>query len=103
MGEHEIEEMWRKQHGMSKGSKNQFRVTIVNPAESNLTGRIPNVVGHSLNDGFQLANNHITDKVLRGLPTKEPLVIEIEEEQGKKRTWHITLEIKRGKWKGGRV
>jgi hypothetical protein len=37
------------------------------------------------------------------LPTKEPLVIEIEEEQGKKRTWHITLEIKRGKWKGGRV
>jgi len=100
MGEHEIEEMWRKQHGISKGSKNQFRVTIVNPAEKIITGDTPYVWGNSLNDGFQLANNLLKDKVLSGLPTKKPLVIEIEEKQGKKRSWHITLEIKRGKWKG---
>jgi hypothetical protein len=103
MGEHEIEEMWRKQHGISKGSKNQFRVTIVNPAEKIITGDTPYVWGNSLNDGFQLANNLLKDKVLSGLPTKKPLVIEIEEKQGKKRSWHITLEIKRGKWKGGHV
>ena len=99
MGEHEIEEMWRKQHGISKGSKNQFRVTIVNPAEKIITGDTPYVWGNSLNDGFQLANNILKGKVLSGLPTKKPLVIEIEEKQGKKRSWHITLEIKRGKWK----
>jgi hypothetical protein len=58
------------------------------------------VWGNSLNDGFQLANNILKGKVLSGLPTKKPLVIEIEEKQGKKRSWHITLEIRRGKWKG---
>jgi hypothetical protein len=99
MGEHEIEEMWRKQHGMSKGSKNQFSVTVVNPSENNITGSTPSVLGHSLNDGFLLANNLLRDKVLSGLPTKKPLVIEIEEKQGKKRSWHIILEIKNGKWK----
>ncbi len=100
MGEREIEETWRKQHGVSKGSKNQFSVTVVNPAENTITGRRPKVAGHSLNDGFQLANNYLTDKVLSGLPTKKPLVIEIEEKQGKNRSWHIILEIKNGKWQG---
>ena len=99
MGEHDIEEMWRKQHGMSKESRNHFSVTVVNPAENIITGSTPYVLGHSLNDGFQLANNFLKERVLSGLPTKKPLVIEIEEKQGKKRSWHIILEIKKGKWK----
>jgi hypothetical protein len=99
MGEHDIEEMWRKQHGMSKESKYQFSVTLVNPAENIITGSTQHLSGHSLNDGFQLANNYLKERVLSGSPTKEPLVIEIEEKQGKKRSWHIILEIKKGKWK----
>ena len=100
MGEHDIEEMWRKQHGISKESKSQFRVTVVNPAKKVITGDTPHVWGHSLNDGFELANNILKEKVLSGLPTKKPLVVEVGEKQGKKRCWHITLEIKKGKWKG---
>lgn len=96
MGEHEIEEMWRKQH--SKESKIQFKVTVANPAEDIITGDRPFAWGHSQKDGFELANNFLKERVLSGLPTKKPLVIEIEEKQGKKRSWHITLEIKKGKW-----
>jgi hypothetical protein len=98
MGEHEIEEMWRKQH--SSEAKLQFKVTVVNPAENIITGDKPYVWGHSQKAGFELANNFLKERVVGGLPTKKPLVIEIEEKQGKKRSWHITLEIKTGKWKG---
>jgi hypothetical protein len=100
MGEHDIEETWRKQHGMSKESQKQFSVTLVNPTENIITGSTRHVMGHSLNDGFQLANNYLKERVLSGLPTKKPLVIEIEEKQGNRRRWHIILEIKKGKWKG---
>jgi hypothetical protein len=98
MGEHEIEEMWRKQH--SKEAKIQFKVTVASPAEDNITGDKPLAWGHSQKDGFELANNFLKERVLSGFPTKNPLVIQIEEKQGKKRSWYITLEIKKGKWKG---
>lgn len=98
MDEHEIEEMWRKQH--AKDAKTQFKVTVVNPAERIITGDKPSVSGHSQKEGFELANKFLKERVLSGLPTKRPLVIEIEEKQGKKRSWHVTLEIKEGKWTG---
>jgi hypothetical protein len=98
MDEHEIEERWRKEH--PKESKNQFKVRVVNPSEDIITGEKPHVWGHSQKDGFELAIKFLNERVLSGLPTKDPLVIEITEKQGKKRCWHITLEIKEGKWKG---
>ena len=98
MGEHEIEEMWRRQH--PKEAKIQFKVTVANPAEDSITGDKPPAWGHSQKGGFELASNFLKERVLGGFPTKNPLVIQIEEKQGKKRSWYITLEIKKGKWKG---
>ena len=97
MDEHEIEELWRKQH--AKDAKNQFRVTVVHPAEGSITGDKQFAWGHTLSDAFEVANQYMKERMLSALPTGNPMVIEIEEKQGKKRIWHLTLEIKKGKWK----